>query len=247
MSQNIGFNAAGASASLAQLKAGAILRSAISDADRTRSNLGPFVVAQDRLAQDKHPLLSLGGTSAPRSGSDVLSVIEVSPLHRGIVSSTSFQASTVSFFACSFAAVPYSDDFRSFVAVGPGGPTALVGELRRGTAGCGSFAGRAIPSILNQKDIVPQGFIAVWPVRREYSLFIDRSGQFRLVSHVGDRIIENQPIVRGLRSLSIVRKSVTPQVEYFDVVVRASGVPALHLIVPRLFRLRGLWNELGVA
>jgi hypothetical protein len=240
-------NAAGSSASLAQVKVATILRSSIFDNDRARLTLGPVVVSQDNLTRYKHPLASLTGTSAPRPGSDVISVSEVSPLHRGAVLSTSFQGGVASLWICGFAAFPESRDFRSFVALSPAGPLALVGDLARAAAGCGTFSGRAIPSLFNQTAITPQGFIAVWPVRREYSLFIDRSGQFRLVSHVGDRIIENQPIVRGLRALTITRKSLAPQVEYFDILVKATGVPALHLIIPRLFISRGRWNELGVV
>ena len=246
ISQSLGRVAGASSAHVAQLKAATMLRSALSDADRTRINLGPFITSQESISQQPHPLSSLTGTSAPRADSHILSIVELSPLHRGVVTSTTFQAGTVAIAACGFSAVPDSADFRSFVAVSPSGAVTLVGEVQKTSATCGVFSGKAHQSLISRTQIVAQGFIALWPVRREYSLFVDRSGQFRLASHIGDKLLENQPIARGFRSLMITRRVSIPQVEYFDVTVRASGIPPLRIIVPRLFRTRELWHELGV-
>lgn len=48
------------------------------------------------------------------------------------------------------------------------------------------------------------------PVRREYSLFVDRAGQLRYISHAGAATLENQPLLRGLKRLTFTETPAKP-------------------------------------
>lgn len=228
---------------IAQQKANAAITRALENLNRSRLPLGPIILDGAEISLKKHPLANLKGTSAPRIDSDVLSIIEVSPLHRGTVTETSFANGTISITACGFVQLPLSTEFRSFIAVGSAGVFQLVGSMRQIAPACGLLEGISISGLLQNTAPSPQGFITVWGVLREYSLFVDRSSQFRIASHVGQRILENQPITRGIRALSLTLATAT-NTRFVKVAVSATGVKPLTTLAAPLFVQREIWEEL---
>ena len=82
------------------------------------------------------------------------------------------------------------------------------------------------------------------PIEREYSLFVDRSSHFRIASHSGGRITENQPIVRGVERISLSADPHSHGVMTFMATIQpAVGPPVKSFILPGLSQ-RLLWNEI---
>jgi hypothetical protein len=227
---------------LAQRKTSAAITRALDDLNRSRLSLGPVVLDGGAISEAKHPLANLRGTSAPRPGSDIISIVEVSPLHRGNIRETSFVNGEIQITACGFTNIPLSAAFRSYIAVGSTEIFQLVGDVRPITDSCAVLEGTAITGVISRTGPSPQGFITLWGVVREYSLFVDKSGSFRIASHVGNRILENQPITRGLRSLSL---KIVPSgsVRFFQIAVSAPGTKTLATLTPSLFIERPTWEE----
>lgn len=227
---------------LAQQKTSAVVSRALDDLNRSRLSLGPVILDGSAISESKHPLANVRGTSAPRPGSDVISIVEVSPVHRGHIQETSFAQDEIKITACGFAAIPLSDAFRSFIAVGTTELFQLVGTIQPITDSCAVLRGTPLAGIVSRTTPLPQGFITLWGVLREYSLFIDRSGSFRIASHVGNRLLENQPITRGAHSLSITVTN-SGDTRFFKTTVTAPNSKTLTTLTPSLFLNRSLWEE----
>jgi prepilin-type N-terminal cleavage/methylation domain-containing protein len=232
-----------ASGALAQQKTSAAIRRALDDVNRSRIPLNPIIMDGADISARRHPLASLKGTSAPRPSSDVISIVEVSPLHRGSITETLWSGNKFSITACGFAQIPDSAAFRSFIAAGTDEVFQLVGRIQQVSDSCGVFEGAAIAGLVSYSTPSPQGFISLWGVLREYSLFIDRSSQFRIASHVGMHVLENQPITRGVRSISL-SATTSDTARFFKLTVSAPGAQALTTLTPSLFTERPAWEEL---
>jgi hypothetical protein len=228
---------------LSQQKTAAIVARTLIDTTRNRLALGTYIGSGSTAIEQRHPVASLRGTSAPRLDSDVLSVLELSPVHRGIVTEAVFSNDSVSITACNFSELPLSDDVRSFVAIGLSGPAQLTGTVQKVSSSCVNLQGTAVTGLVSRTPLVREGFLSLVGVLREHSIFIDRSGQLRIASHVGGRILENQPITRGLRSLQIETVA-QDNLRFFRITVLASLAPPLTLTVAPLLRPRDLWEEL---
>lgn len=227
---------------LAQQKTSAVITRALDDLNRSRLSLGPIILDGRTISESKHPLAKVRGTSAPRPGSDVISIVEVSPVHRGHIQETSFAQDEIQITACGFVAIPLSDAFRSFIAVGTTELFQLVGDIQPITASCAVLRGTPLAGLVGRATPLPQGFITLYGVLREYSLFIDRSGSFRIASHVGNRVLENQPITRGVRSLSLTVIN-SGDTRFFQTTVTAPNSKTLTTLTPSLFLNRSLWEE----
>lgn len=199
---------------------------------------------QLRLANGtRHPLASLSGTTAPRPDSDILSVVGVSFQHHARLVEPHIIGNTITARVCDSLTKIVSGDFKSFIVYTLSGPHQVVGQLTSSTQGCYNLTGTFISGLVSQPDGemgTPLSFI---PVDREQSVFIDRSGNLRIASHVGARITENQPLTRGLRSLRISQTRDAHGLSIFDVTIQGSaGQPFIASIIPGLTQ-RFIWNE----
>jgi hypothetical protein len=190
-----------------------------------------------------HPASGVSGNSRPRSDSDVLTTIEISPRHRGRIIRSSFTADAISVDVCGAFDIPAPNEFRSHLVAGLHGLCQLTGSLQRTTNGCFNLSGRIVSGIIS--DNCPNNSLLEYlPIMRETSIYIDRTGELRLISHVGQRVLENQPIVRGLRALRIyalnpLRNSTIYRIEIYSNTTRSHS-----FLIPSGLTREPIWNEI---
>ncbi len=212
--------------------------------ERGRFEFGVTIVRGDHLAS-QHPLSSLNSSSAPQPDSDVASFIELSPPYRAAVSKSSFQDTEISLEACGINALSIPSTFKSYVAIGVSGALQIVGTIRAISPSCIELTGQAIRGLVSSTTLpAPAALLEFAPVAREYSIFIDRSGQLRLASHVGSRILENQPLARRLHSFTVTPLSdPSGALSYHLAVKTRAARPFESLLIVGLAQ-RGVWNEI---
>jgi hypothetical protein len=79
---------------------------------------------------------------------------------------------------------------------------------------------------------------------REFSIYIDKTGELRLVSHVGTLILENQPITRGLRSLQVSPFVAASGATLFGVTLVATKARQHTFMLSGALAQHSLWNEI---
>lgn len=234
------------SATVAVQKTAAAVITALRSLDRHRLPCCVVVQSSDSLTQSTHPVRGLRGTAAPRPRSDIVSVLEVSPLARLRITSGTLAPTSPHLSATTCgdsAALP--SPLRSFLVVGLSGVTQITGTLSQISAGCRTVTGTVIErGIFSTETTLRGSQHLLLPVLREYSLFIDRSSQLRLVSHVGGRIIENQPLLRGVSSLHISSLPAEQGLSRYAITVTPlMSRPHTTFFVSSLTR-SPLWNQL---
>jgi hypothetical protein len=174
-----------------------------------------------------------------------MSAIEVDPRYRARVISSSFtSADTVRIEVCELASRFTTSRFRSYLTLGTQGACQFTGEAQSTGAGCVTIDARALSGLIRNTPCPAASLLELLPIEREFSVFVDRAGELRLVSHVGMRIIENQPIARGLRSTIISAISNPLGAVFYDLIVTpTSSRPTRFLLETPLAR-RSLWNEI---
>ena len=227
---------------LAREKAIAAICGALRAQDRHRLSAG-FVITDGSALSSRHPASDVKGTSAPRGSSDILSVAEINPLERGSISLTSRSASAINVRACNFYQRPKLTEIRSLLAVDLDGFLHTTGELVDGSNGCLNATLRPLDSIFTSQGTHRGSIHSLAPVAREISLYVDRSGQLRLLSHVGMRVIESQPIVRGLSFIRISEEKREDGVMLFNITVKPVAAPAASVTHFVSLTRRSIWNE----
>lgn len=190
-----------------------------------------------------HPVRNLRGNTQPRAYSSILSTISVDPRYSGRILKSSFTADTVLIEVCGSPEIPGRNTFRSHLTIGVSGACQLVGTPQRTSDGCFTLSGSPVRGLVS--DSCPKhSLLEYLPIISEQSVYVDRTGELRLISHVGARIIENQPIARGLRAIQIhaVHTMHKATIYYFDIFTRTTRS---H----RFFSAAGLtretiWNEI---
>ena len=231
---------------VAIVKAGATIQAALASLER--SHISGLVATTDggnprTPSGAVHPVSGLTGTSRPRSGSTVLSTIEVDPRYRKRITRSVFSQDTVTIDICGAGIKPTTDQFRSHLVIGLNGPCQITGSPIQISASCFQVSGRAVPGLV-AASCAPTSLIEYLPVSREFSLHIDRSGELRLISHVGSRILENQPITRGLRSISVIPISDPLYSDiFYKITVNGSLARSHSFLFASALTREGLWNE----
>lgn len=192
-----------------------------------------------------HPLTTLRGQSAPRRNSDIASCIQLAPRYAGVVASSSSNALSVTLTACGFSSRPTSSQFKSFVALGPSGTVQLVGLVSASSTGCILFQGEAISGMISDpRSVLPSSLHRFIPIAHEYSLFIDSTGQLRIASHTGLRVLENQPLTSGLAAMRF-RPLETPQGRVGYAITTTSTHGIHHTtILPQLLMPHEVWRHI---
>lgn len=231
---------------LTMTKAGLVLSAALAALDRT--HLSGVVSITDGSAPTtpsggSHPAASLTGNSRPRADSAIISVVEVEPRYRGRIVRSSFAGTSVTLEVCGATAQPSPTMFRSHIGVGIQGPCQLTGQVTQGSAGCFTLTGQPLSGVISAY-CSPNSLLEYLPVLREFSIYIDRTGELRLISHVGSRILENQPIARGLRSLKIVPIAVDSSTALYRIDVHATTTRSHRFIFAGGLTRDALWNEI---
>jgi len=231
---------------VAIIKTGATIQAALASLERSHISGLVTTTAGDNPRTPSgapHPVAGLSGTSRPRSGSTVLSTVEVDPRFRGRIVRSAFSQDTVTIDICGAPMKPTPDQFRSHLVIGLAGPCQITGSANQISANCFQISGRAVAGLI-APSCAPSSLLEYLPVIREFSLHIDRSGELRLISHVGNRILENQPVVRGLRSFSVTPLAVSlyPDV-FYRVTVSGSFARSHTFLFASALTREGFWNE----
>jgi hypothetical protein len=225
---------------LATFKAHAVIATALYTLEKNRLPFTLTITPGNRLSLphgEPHPLAALKGTSAPRVDSDIISVIEISPLFRGRIRSSSRSGTGFLADACGMYEAPGKEDFKSVVAFAVDGAVQAVGEISKINTTCARFNGTLISGLISSSQVAIGTPLELAAITREQSLFVDRSGELRLASHVGSRITENQPLTRGLRSIRIVPVNDDARIPIYSIVVRPSyGSERKRFLLPGLAR-----------
>ncbi len=226
-------------------RAGIVLSAALAAHERTHL---PEVVTITDGSQPHtryggaHPVGSLKGNSRPRSSSAILSVLELEPRFRGRVIRSSFSDESINLYVCGSSEVPNASTFRSHVAIGLAGLCQLTGTPVRLNNGCFELSGTQVQGLLSS-SCPSNSLLEYIPVNREFSLYIDATGELRLISHVGQRIIENQPIVRGLRALDISALNAGIQGLIYRIDIHATSTRSHRFLWAAGLTTGSLWNE----
>jgi len=226
-------------------KAGIVLSAALAAHERTHI---PEVVTITNGSQPStryggpHPVGSLKGNSRPRSNSTILSILELEPRYRGRIVRSSFADQSIDLYVCSSSEVPGPNIFRSHVAIGLAGICQLTGTPVRSSKGCFELSGSQIPGLLSN-NCATNSLLEYIPVSREFSVYIDATGELRLISHVGQRIIESQPIVRGLRSLDISTLETHLKGRIYKINIHATSTRSHHFLWAAALTKGSLLNE----
>lgn len=193
----------------------------------------------------KHPVAGLSGTSQPRPESDIISAIEVDPRYRARVTSSSFSGTDmVRIEACELASRFATARFRSYLTLGTQGLCQFTGEARASGIGCVTIDARALSGLIRNTPCPRASLLELLPIEREFSVFVDRTGELRLVSHVGTRIIENQPIARGLRSTIISTFSDSTGAVFHELLVTPTSSRSTRFLLESHLAHRPLFNEI---
>jgi hypothetical protein len=119
----------------------------------------------------------------------------------------------------------------------------LAGTPQKTPSGCLSLSASNVTGLI-AAECPTQALLEYLPIIREFSLYIDTTGEFRLVSHAGLRILENQPIVRGLRSLDVTTIRAGYGSLFFNVSLYATSLRKhTFLIAGGLTTDENNWNE----
>ena len=231
---------------LATFKTHAVISTVLFALEKNRLPISPLITPGARLTLpngENHPLTGLTGTSAPRVDSDIISVIEISPIYRARIRSSSRSGTRFAADACGMYEIPGKDDFKSVVVLAVDGAIQATGTISKTFADCIHFDGTVLSGLISSSKIAIGTALELAAITREHSLFVDRSGEFRLASHVGTRITENQPLTRGLRSIRMSAINNAAHLPIYSVVVRPSyGGERKRFFIPGLAR-RSLLGE----
>lgn len=238
--------ASAASESLtAAAKAHAILASGYTASARSRLHFVISTFSGSALSTSDgapHPLTGLRPTSAPRSDSDIITFIALYPQHRGRIRSWRRSGTAITFEVCDIFKTPRPDEYKSIVILSLDGPLQAVGDLAAISTECAAFSGTIIKGLIAQ-DTSPRGSpLEAIAVASEQSVFIDRSGELRLVSHVGMRILENQPLARGFRYLRFESNTSAGIITHAVEIKLSAGPRYRGLLLPSASP-RAVWNE----
>ena len=229
-------------------KAALIISASLASLERTHLP-GLFQVADgDALITTSgiaHPVSGVGSTSRPRAGSAVITSVEIDPRYRGRVRESTLSGASANLTVCQAMGIPSSSQFRSYLAIGLQGLCQFTGVITPSGNGCFLFSGTVTKGLFTNGNCQPASLLEFAPVVREFSIFIDRTGELRLASHVGMRILENQPIARGLRSLALAEMPEPNGALLFRLIVvpSTSSSRPLHFLLPAGLTRASIWSE----
>jgi len=233
---------------LAIAKSATVIAAAINSSERSR--LAELLIFSEGSTLQTphggpHPLIGITSSSRPRSESSIISSIEVDPSFQGRIVESRRSTSGISVKVCGALSVPVPERFRSHILIGLGGLCQVTGSPQVLAAGCFEFQGTAIRGLLHNSQFCPNGsYHEFLPVSREISLFIDRSGEFRLASHVGMRLLENQPLARGLRQLKASLIIANKATHFINFSLRGTTTRELKFLLPVPLQRAPRWNEI---
>jgi hypothetical protein len=231
---------------LAAAKTISVVSAALFALDRNRQPFAAQITSGSTLRFSngvRHPLSSISTTSGPRTGSDIITVIDLDNRYRGAVTAATISGTTIDATVCGLSSRIPSGAFKSYLILTIEGPRQVVGEVLPISPTCARLMGTSIQGTISGESAIPSRPLVFVPIDREYSIFVDRAANLRLTSHTGNILLENQPISRNVDSITIAADRRANGLLSFKLTVRpTSGREISHVIIPALSP-RGIWNE----
>lgn len=231
---------------LAAAKTIAVVTGALFALDRNRQPFAAQITSGSTLRFPngvRHPLASISTTSGPRTDSDIITVIDLDNRYRGAVTAATISGTTIEATVCGLSSRIPSGAFKSYLILTIEGARQVVGEVMPISSTCARMMGSSIQGAVSGESAFPSRPLIFIPIDREYSIFVDRATNLRLASHTGNILLENQPISRGVDSISIGAERRSNGVPIFKLTVRpTSGRELSNFIIPALAQ-RKIWNE----
>lgn len=231
---------------IASTKAYAAISAALRTRERNRLFFAATVSSGPQfLVQNggEHPLKGLTGATRPREASDILSLVDVAFRYRGRILEAKSSGSHITAKICGLPSNPSTNDFKSYLLYSIDAVHQVTGTIASISQSCVEFSGSAVFGLVTTERGVPASPQVFVPVEREYSLFVDTTGTFRIASHIGSRITENQPIAQGLEAVRIAEVPHGQGVSTFALTITPNGGRDLRAFVTPALARRYLWNE----
>lgn len=231
---------------LAAAKTIAVVTAALRSLESNRQDFGAQITSGLSLRLPnglRHPLGAISTVSGPHPDSDILTLVDVDNRYRGTVTQATISGASIEATVCGLSSRIPSGAFKSYLLITIEGARQVVGEAIAITSSCARLAGSSIPGVVSAQPSFPSRPFVFVPIDREYSIFVDRAATLRLASHTGGTILENQPISRDVRLMTIQEERQRNGVRVFELTVQPpSGLPFSHFIIPALTQ-RHVWNE----
>lgn len=190
-----------------------------------------------------HPILRLTGTSRPRNDSDIVTTTIVDPRRRGRIVQSIVNDTALEVTICELSHRPAPQESVKHLLLGTTSVCTVRGELIADNGDCYRLLGIPTDTILTSKRACSrQAFLEYYPSPSDRSLFVDRSGNVRLLSHTGMNITENQPITRGLRRLLVSSRRASSGHLFYALMIKPSYAVSQQFLLPQRLKSHHLWN-----
>lgn len=191
----------------------------------------------------QHPIARLTGTSRPRDDSDIMTVTMVDPRYRGRIVKSIFHDSAIEVTICEVSQRPSPQESVKHLLLGTTSLCTIRGELLFESGDCYRLVGIPADTILSSKRACSrQAFLEYYPSQSDRSLFVDRSGNVRLLSHTGMNITENQPITRGIRRMLVSSRFASSGHRFYALSIKPSYAVSQHFLLPQRLASQPFWN-----
>lgn len=173
------------------------LREIIDDIDTTSLPIQPRIHSRGSITYTDGSPVSISSRLKPHDESNALSSISLNPKSSLWIHSLKRENLSFSAEACfRFVGTAPLGDIRSYLGLSVDGSVLLRGESKRLRSGCREITFRSTRSVvIEDVDINLKSVRVLIPVIREYTFYVDNSRTLRYISHAGDEVLENQPLL----------------------------------------------------
>lgn len=125
-------------------------------------------------------------------------------------------------------------EYKGYLGIHANGFTELVGEVSNTNSLCKEFL-----LVSTKSMMVPPtsgNVLAIIPITQHYTLYVDNKHQLRYLSHEGANNIENQPIVKNIKKLSLGYTMINSIVELKGIIEFKDGKQKSFTVFNRIGR-----------
>lgn len=182
----------------------------IEDLDTYRFPVIPRIHDHGRLTFTNGELLPLMhgiGSHQPDAQSDAITGLELDSIYSLWISQRTTTPTSIEAHAClEFSASARLNDYRSFLGLSSNSMIELITtSIQPITDKCFRIGLRPTKSVILDEPASSIGnFIQVLvPIAQQFTIYIDQGHELRFLTHLGAELLENQPIIGGIKALKI--------------------------------------------